>query len=1039
MKPFARMEMHSRIVLLILLFWQCASRSSAQVSSYTFASTSGSYTPITGTVLYSGGWDDGSSNLLTIPFTFYYNNVGYTSVSVGANGYVTMGVLAAGFNYCGLAGGIVNSVAAYGTDLVGSGASTVRYDIRGVSPNRQFVVQWTDCNHWNNVDPNLWTFQVILNETSNSVQVVWGNSSDVTTMGPNQCIDTDVESGDVGLVGNTAADFNIRKVTNGVNTWSTSVAATTISDVCNMSPANIPANGLTYTWTPQPPSPMTYVSSTTTFVNNMQGVARNSSTPLLRLEIVTSGILSPFNVTSLALSTAGSTNPTVDIQNAKVYFTGSSSAFSSGTQFGSTIINPNGAYTVNGSVMLAFGTNYFWVTYGISSNAVTNDSLRGCCTQVTGTGTMGTQIPSVTCPSGYQRITDLGFWTPLASLAPDQNGGVMILLSDGSVMAKTDAGGGDGIGSIWDKLTPDIHGSYVNGTWSQLTPMFETRLYFSSQVMQDGKVYVAGGEYGTGGSLGEVYDPVADTWTMTPPQGQRISDANSEILPDGKILQALVNQAGPTLCDIYNPANNSYATTASCLGSHNESSWVKLPDQSVLMVDMPTMASERYIPSLNQWITDANLPVDLYDAYGSETGAALLLPDGRAFFLGSTGHTAYYTPSGNNTPGSWIAGPDIPGNNGTPDAPAALMVNGKILMSAAPAPTSSATIFIPPTVFYEFDYLTNTYTSISAPDGTPSVNIACYQTNMLLLPDGNVLYSNQQDTSIGRQYYIYTPAGPPLASAKPTINTVVQQTCSTFTITGTLFNGITEGACYGDDWQMATNYPLVRLKSGGNVYYARTYNWNRTDVKTGNLADTAEFTLPVTLPGGDYWLELVVNGVSSDSFLFNPQILLVTFTGLPDSLCNLSSPATLIGNPPGGTFSGQGVVGNVFNPGSASIGNNVITYTYTDTLGCIGAISHTVNVSICTGTEDLQDAGHGISLYPNPASNMVTITFNSQRGGNYKLNLVDLLGRTMLEQQGSSLKGTQSLQLPLGEIAKGVYSVRVQTGGNSFQGRLVVE
>ncbi|NOU08308.1 MAG: M48 family metalloprotease, partial [Hyphomicrobiaceae bacterium] len=41
----------------------------------------------------------------------------------------------------------------------------------------------------------------------------------------------------------------------------------------------------------------------------------------------------------------------------------------------------------------------------------------------------------------------------------------------------------------------------------------------------------------------------------------------------------------------------------------------------------------------------------------------------------------------------------------------------------------------------------------------------------------------------------------------------------------------TEGAAYGDDWQMSTNYPLVRLTSGGGtVYYARTFNWSSTGV-----------------------------------------------------------------------------------------------------------------------------------------------------------------------------------------------------------------
>jgi len=464
--------------------------------------------------------------------------------------------------------------------------------------------------------------------------------------------------------------------------------------------------------------------------------------------------------------------------------------------------------------------------------------------------------------SAKDQIYAQGTWTPLTNLAPDDNGGVMILLSDGTVMAKTFSGGTDGIGNVWNKLTPDIHGSYVNGSWSQtITPMHKTRLYFSSQVLKDGRVYVAGGEYGTGGSAGEVYNPLTNKWTNTPSPSGFVSDANSEILPDGRVLQALVTG---TLrgTNIYNPVTNTYIAGPSCLGIHNESVWLKLPDNSILFVDRNTTSSERYIPTLNTWVKDGNVPVALYDPYGLETGAAFLLPDGRGFFLGSTGHTAYYTPSGNTTPGTWVAAPDIPNKQGAPDAAAAMMVNGKILCAVSPIPTSG-NHFPSPTSYYEFNYKLNSFVRVNAPTGGLISNASCYLTNMLDLPDGNVLFCLQSS----KQYYIYTPKGTPLLAGKPTIKKITKNG-STYTITGTRFNGISEGASYGDDWQMNTNYPLVRLTSGSNVYYARTFNWNRTSVKTGSAPDTAKFTLPSALPTGTYSLVVVANGISSDATTF---------------------------------------------------------------------------------------------------------------------------------------------------------------------------
>ena len=455
-----------------------------------------------------------------------------------------------------------------------------------------------------------------------------------------------------------------------------------------------------------------------------------------------------------------------------------------------------------------------------------------------------------------------GTWTPVTRTAPSASGGLMLLLTDGTVMCKSSSGTTDGIGNAWNKLTPDSTGSYVNGTWTSLAPMADTRLYFSSQVLKDGRVFVAGGEYGTGGSLGETYNPVTNTWTSAPVQAQRISDANSEILPDGRVLVALVTGTLRSTI-IFDPVLNTWIAGPTANGIHNESAWVKLPDGSSLMVDRLSTNSERYIPSLNQWVVDATVPVSLYDAFGDETGPGFLLPDGRAFYIGSPSNTAYYTPSGTNSPGTWAAGPTIPSGQGAPDAAAAMMPNGKILCVLSPTPTS-ANHFPTPTKFYEFDYTTNTFTAIKTPTGGNSTAISTYVTNMLVLPDGSVLYCEQGAT----QYYVWSSGGTPLAAGKPTISGITQNGDGSYHLAGTNLNGISQGAAYGDDWQMATNYPIVRLTSGTNVYYARTYNWSSVGVMTGSTPVTTEFTVPASVPNGPYSLVVVANGIASNSVPF---------------------------------------------------------------------------------------------------------------------------------------------------------------------------
>src|SRR5579862_8126013 len=113
-------------------------------------------------------------------------------------------------------------------------------------------------------------------------------------------------------------------------------------------------------------------------------------------------------------------------------------------------------------------------------------------------------------------------WTPLVNRPAVNSIQLMILMTDGSVMMHTF----DDI-QTWVKLTPDAKGSYVNGTWVTLGKMITPRLYFASQVLQNGNLWVMGGEY-TGpfqdpnwGPQAEIYNPLANTWSEAasdPPQ-----------------------------------------------------------------------------------------------------------------------------------------------------------------------------------------------------------------------------------------------------------------------------------------------------------------------------------------------------------------------------------------------------------------------------------------------------------------------------------------------------------------------------------------
>jgi hypothetical protein len=449
-----------------------------------------------------------------------------------------------------------------------------------------------------------------------------------------------------------------------------------------------------------------------------------------------------------------------------------------------------------------------------------------------------------------------------------------MLLSDGTLLAE-----GSGQSNQWFNLTPDSSGSYDNGTWSTRASMHFSRLYMASSVLTDGRALVVGGEYSSGGSetrTGEVYDPLANTWTDIAnfPQST-FGDAPSAMLPDGTFLGAW--QSGPQTY-IYHPSTNTWTPTGTKLrgDQSSEETFITLPDNSILTYDIWSTIgtgvghAQRYVPSTGTWMDAGTPPNNLSSpGVGYEMGPALLLPDGRVIYFGATGATAYYTPSTN----SWTAGPDIPRDaqnraQGADDTPAAMLLNGKILLAV------DRPLFNGPTKLYEFDPSTDTYTDVTPPTSIMNFNQNAYPCRMLMLPTGEVLVTNGASSRLA----VYNPDGAPDPTALPTISSVTDNGDGTYTLTGTQINGISEGASYGDDAEMSSNYPIVQITdSAGNVLYARTYNWSSTGVATGSTPETTQFTLPSGVVGS-YSVTVIANGIASNPFV--QQISGIVFNDL---------------------------------------------------------------------------------------------------------------------------------------------------------------
>ena len=476
-------------------------------------------------------------------------------------------------------------------------------------------------------------------------------------------------------------------------------------------------------------------------------------------------------------------------------------------------------------------------------------------------------------------LVTAGVWTQVATPSPAGGSGTMLLLTDGTVMVQQ-----SDVSSTWNKLTPGSSGNYVNGTWSSIASMGTPRLYYGSNVLPSGQVFVLGGEYTnpfggrTDDNTSEIYDPVANTWTPKASFPKfEFGDDPTVLLPNGKILAGYLSGSQTYL---YTPPSSSspfdlgsWAKTAGNklrLDASDEETWCLLPDGSVISYDVfgsPDTGpghAQRYVPSMDKWVNAGIVPVPLTsDALGRELGPATLLPDGRFFQVGANTNTVIYTPSTNQ----WVQGPSLPAKMGSDDAPGAMLPNGHFIFAA----DTSVPNFTPPTKLFDFDPVANTLTDVALASPYPAAlaselaSAPAYTGRMLVLPNGHILYT----TGNGNTLWDYAPDGAPNSAWAPTITSVIKGPTGTtyYTLTGTQLTGLSEGASYGDDAEMSSNYPIVRLtNSTGVVKYARTFNW--TPGVADPVSRTVQFTLPVGLANGTYQLAVIANGIASTNRSF---------------------------------------------------------------------------------------------------------------------------------------------------------------------------
>jgi len=465
----------------------------------------------------------------------------------------------------------------------------------------------------------------------------------------------------------------------------------------------------------------------------------------------------------------------------------------------------------------------------------------------------------------------------------------MYLMTNGKVLIQSRGGGGF---EKWWLLTPDANGNYLDGIWEQAAqpPAGYNPQNVNGAVLHSGNFIIVGGEQNTAanGAFEEnsnqsyLYDVVKNTWTfVTPPNNGEgdwtgIGAAPFVELADGRIMVGWNggrNTAG-LYAMLFDPKTSTWtATGTNKRTSNGEQGYTLLSNDKILNIwngdNSPELVgyTEIFDPITGLWTPAARIG---YDLGHGEIGPALTLPNGKVLAMGATGPNALYDPILN----SWTSVPDFPKlKNGlqavAADNPAAVLPNGNVLVqTSAFVSSTEGSFFMAPGTWYEYDTPSNTW--ITLPDDliTAASGSIANGTNMLVLPNGQVMVSSEYG-----YMNLYTPTGKANASWLPIIDSISATSLSpkiTYTLSGKQLAGLTQGTFWGDEQQNATNYGLVQITNiaSQHVFYARVTDYSNTSIAP-NVPSTFSFTFNEKVEDGPSSIRVVASGVASLPFDVN--------------------------------------------------------------------------------------------------------------------------------------------------------------------------
>ena len=216
--------------------------------------------------------------------------------------------------------------------------------------------------------------------------------------------------------------------------------------------------------------------------------------------------------------------------------------------------------------------------------------------------------------------------------------------------------------------------------------------------------------------------------------------------------------------------------------------------------------------------------------------------------------------------------------------------------------------------------------------------------------------------------------------------------------------------------------------------------WHIIPMTGGNTIDSLTGTLTAGFLAGNI---VVTYGSSpgcyaSDSVTILPRPAVAPIGGATSQYTG--STNSLTDAVTGGTWSSSNTTvatvdasGNVFG---LSAGITTISYSITNTLGCTRVRTHQDTVILGEGVATLNNTA-SFTVYPNPATGNLNITWAAQSTGNGIVTISDVSGRTVYASS-IEMSAANHARLDISSLKAGVYMISIQSGSGYYCSKLVV-